>query len=105
MAVHLPLSLKGRAEAWKIMWSRNNLLSPATGQPILVPSQDMVLGCYYLTALKNRSLDYQKTNFRLPQSKTGSKSKHRAKQVLSKNTFKRHQPQPLPANQRLSDTN
>ena len=105
MAVHLPLSLKGRAEAWKIMWSRNNLLSPATGQPILVPSQDMVLGCYYLTALKNRSLDYQKTNFRLPQSKTGSKSKHRAKQVLSKNTFKTHQPQPLPAKQRLSDTN
>ena len=105
MAVHLPLSLKGRAEAWKIMWSRNNLLSPATGQPILVPSQDMVLGCYYLTALKNRSLDYQKTNFRLPQSKTKSKSKHRAKQVLSKSTFKAYQPQPLPAKQRLSDTN
>ena len=105
MAVHLPLSLKGRAEAWKIMWSRNNLLSPATGQPILVPSQDMVLGCYYLTALRNRSLDYQKTNFRLPQSKTGSKSKHRAKQVLSKSTFKTYQPQPLPAKQRLSDTN
>ena len=105
MAVHLPLSLKGRAEAWKIMWSRNNLLSPATGQPILVPSQDMVLGCYYLTALKNRSLDCQKTNFRLPQSKAGSKSKHRAKQVLSKNTFKTYQLQPLLAKQRLSDTN
>ena len=105
MAVHLPLSLKGRAEAWKIMWSRNNLLSPATGQPILVPSQDMVLGCYYLTALKNKSLDYQKTNFRLPQNKTGSKSKHRAKQVLSKNTCKAYQPQALPAKQRLSDTN
>lgn len=105
MAVHLPLSLKGRAEAWKIMWSRNNLLSPATGQPILVPSQDMVLGCYYLTALKNRSLDCQKTNFRLLQGKTGSKSKHRAKQVLSKNTFKTHQLQPLPAKQRLSNTN
>lgn len=49
MAVHVPLSFEARAEAWKLMWSRNNLLSPATGQPILVPSQDMVLGCYYLT--------------------------------------------------------
>jgi DNA-directed RNA polymerase beta' subunit len=49
MAVHIPLSFQARAEAWKLMWSRNNLLSPATGQPILVPSQDMVLGCYYLT--------------------------------------------------------
>jgi len=49
MAVHVPLSVKARAEAWKLMWSRNNILSPATGQPIIVPSQDMVLGCYYLT--------------------------------------------------------
>jgi DNA-directed RNA polymerase subunit beta' len=49
MAVHVPLSFHARAEAWKLLWSRNNLLAPATGQPILVPSQDMVLGCYYLT--------------------------------------------------------
>ena len=59
MAVHVPLSLGARAEAWNIMWARNNLLSPATGQPILVPSQDMVLGCYYLTALRNKPLDSQ----------------------------------------------
>ena len=45
MAVHVPLSFEARAEAWQIMWSRNNLLSPATGQRILVPRQDMVLGC------------------------------------------------------------
>ena len=51
MAVHVPLSFQARAEAWKIMWSKNNLLSPATGQPILVPSQDMVLGCYYLSVI------------------------------------------------------
>lgn len=51
MAVHVPLSYEARAESWNLMWSRNNLLSPATGQPILVPSQDMVLGCYYLTTL------------------------------------------------------
>ena len=49
MAVHVPLSFQAQGEAWKLLWSRNNVLSPATGQPILVPSQDMVLGCYYLT--------------------------------------------------------
>ena len=49
MAVHVPLSFHARAEAWRLIWSRNNLLAPATGQPILMPSQDMVLGCYYLT--------------------------------------------------------
>jgi DNA-directed RNA polymerase subunit beta' len=56
MAVHVPLSFQARAEAWKLMWSRNNLLSPATGQPILIPSQDMVLGCYYLTTTNSRAL-------------------------------------------------
>jgi DNA-directed RNA polymerase subunit beta' len=56
MAVHVPLSFQAQAEAWKLLWSRNNLLSPATGQPILVPSQDMVLGCYYLTTANQRAL-------------------------------------------------
>jgi DNA-directed RNA polymerase subunit beta' len=49
MAVHVPLSTKAKAEAWKLMWSRNNLLSSATGEPIMTPSQDMILGSYYLT--------------------------------------------------------
>jgi DNA-directed RNA polymerase subunit beta' len=49
MAVHVPITIEARAEAWKLMFSRGNLLSPATGDPILLPSQDMVLGCYYLT--------------------------------------------------------
>jgi DNA-directed RNA polymerase subunit beta' len=49
MAVHVPLCFEARAEAWMLMWSRNNLLSTATGQPLVIPSQDMVLGCYYLT--------------------------------------------------------
>ena len=49
MAVHIPLSAEAQAEARLLMLASNNLLSPATGQPILVPSQDMVLGCYYLT--------------------------------------------------------
>jgi DNA-directed RNA polymerase subunit beta' len=51
MAVHIPLSAQARAESWKLLWSRNNILSPATGQPVILPSQDMVLGCYYLTQL------------------------------------------------------
>jgi len=50
MAVHVPLSLEAQAEARLLMLASNNLLSPATGQPIVTPSQDMVLGCYYLTA-------------------------------------------------------
>ena len=49
MAVHIPLSLEARSEAWNLMWSRHHLFSSATGQPIVVPSQDMVLGVYFLT--------------------------------------------------------
>ena len=50
MAVHVPLSLEAQAEARLLMLATNNILSPATGAPIITPSQDMVLGCYYLTA-------------------------------------------------------
>ncbi len=50
MAVHVPLSLEAQAEARLLMLASNNILSPATGRPIVAPSQDMVLGCYYLTA-------------------------------------------------------
>ncbi len=50
MAVHVPLSLESQAEARLLMLASNNILSPATGSPIVAPSQDMVLGCYYLTA-------------------------------------------------------
>jgi len=50
MAVHVPLSLEAQAEARLLMLASNNVLSPATGKPIITPSQDMVLGCYYLTA-------------------------------------------------------
>ena len=50
MAVHVPLSLEAQAETRLLMLASNNILSPATGRPIITPSQDMVLGCYYLTA-------------------------------------------------------
>ena len=49
MAVHVPLSVEAQLEARVLMMSTNNILSPASGKPIVVPSQDMVLGIYYLT--------------------------------------------------------
>jgi DNA-directed RNA polymerase subunit beta' len=49
MAVHVPLSVEAQVEARVLMMSTNNILSPASGKPIIVPSQDIVLGLYYLT--------------------------------------------------------
>lgn len=49
MAVHVPLSLEAQAECYMLMLAPYNFLSPANGDPIIMPSQDMVLGCYYLT--------------------------------------------------------
>jgi DNA-directed RNA polymerase subunit beta' len=51
MAVHVPLSLEAQLEARVLMMSTNNILHPANGQPIIVPSQDMVLGLYYLSLM------------------------------------------------------
>jgi DNA-directed RNA polymerase subunit beta' len=52
MAVHLPLSAEAQAEARILMLSANNILSPATGRPIVTPTQDMVFGAYYLTQVR-----------------------------------------------------
>jgi DNA-directed RNA polymerase subunit beta' len=49
MAVHIPLSLEAQAECYMLMLAPYNFLSPSNGEPIIMPSQDMVLGCYYLT--------------------------------------------------------
>ena len=49
MAVHVPLSIEAQTEARALIMSTNNILSPATGKPVIVPTQDMVLGIYYLT--------------------------------------------------------
>jgi DNA-directed RNA polymerase beta' subunit len=68
MAVHVPITVEARAEAWKLMLSRNNILSPATGEPLAMPSQDMVLGCYYLTT----NLLNQKTQTLLETNLMGS---------------------------------
>ena len=52
MAVHVPLSIEAQIEARVLMMSTNNILSPANGDPIIVPSQDIVLGIYYMTRLR-----------------------------------------------------
>ena len=49
MAVHVPLTLEAQLEARTLMMSTNNILAPANGEPIIVPSQDVVLGLYYMT--------------------------------------------------------
>ena len=80
MAVHLPLSKKAQKEAHELMLSSENLLKPATGKPIVSPSQDMVLGCYWMTQIEKGvkgegktfgspqeaklALDYEKVNIR-----------------------------------------
>ena len=56
MAVHLPLSAEAQAEARVLMLSSNNILSPASGRPITSPTQDMVLGLYFLTSLRENEL-------------------------------------------------
>ena len=56
MAVHVPLSLEAQMEARMLMLASHNILHPANGQPIAVPSQDMILGSYYLTKIKGSDL-------------------------------------------------
>jgi DNA-directed RNA polymerase subunit beta' len=62
MAVHIPLSLEAQTEARLLMLAPNNFLSPATGEAILMPSQDMVLGCFYLT-VDNPTQQFQKNHY------------------------------------------
>ncbi len=70
MAVHVPLTLEAQLEARALMMSTNNILSPASGEPIIVPSQDVILGLYYMTKEKEGSLgegmlvsDYNEAKF------------------------------------------
>ena len=59
MAVHVPLSIEAQTEARMLMLASNNILAPATGKPIITPSQDMVMGMYYLTLVKDESKEAQ----------------------------------------------
>ena len=54
MAVHVPLSLEAQLEARVLMMSTNNILNPANGKPVIVPSQDIVLGIYYLSQYNDK---------------------------------------------------
>ena len=56
MAVHVPLSLEAQLEARVLMMSTNNILSPSSGKPIIVPSQDIVLGIYYLSIMREKQI-------------------------------------------------
>ncbi len=57
MAVHVPLTLEAQLESRALMMSTNNILSPANGEPIIVPSQDVVLGLYYMTRMTHKATD------------------------------------------------
>ncbi len=57
MAVHVPLSAEAQAEARFLMLSSNNLLKPQDGKPVTVPTQDMILGCYYITMERTAEMD------------------------------------------------
>ncbi len=57
MAVHVPLSIEAQTEARMLMLATNNILAPATGKPIITPTQDMVLGMYYLTTIKDMEME------------------------------------------------
>lgn len=63
MAVHIPLCLEAQTEARVLMLAPNNFLSPATGEPILTPGQDMVLGCFYLTANNPSTQNFENSYF------------------------------------------
>ncbi|MBR3889527.1 DNA-directed RNA polymerase subunit beta' [bacterium] len=57
MAVHVPLSIEAQTEARMLMLATNNILAPANGKPIITPSQDMVLGMYYLTIIEKEDME------------------------------------------------
>lgn len=67
MAVHVPLSREAKEEARDLMLSTKNLLKPATGEPIVTPSQDIVLGGYYLTFVRDRKEDKKNLAFASPE--------------------------------------
>ena len=77
MAVHVPLTENAKKEAAEIIASKNNLLKPSTGTPIISPTQDIVLGCYYLTSLRKG----EKKNLRSFSSKDEALSAYELRQI------------------------
>ena len=75
MAVHVPLSYAARAESWKLLYAKNNLLSPATGKPVIILSQEMILGCYSWSLILNNAYSRRfHSSYFLPHSWQGVKS-------------------------------
>ena len=75
MAVHVPLSLEAQLEARVLMMSTNNILSPANGKPIIVPSQDMILGLYYLSLMSHNGKGEDMCFFKFRRIKHGFRSR------------------------------
>nr|YP_001542522.1 RNA polymerase beta' subunit [Cuscuta exaltata]A8W3B5.1 RecName: Full=DNA-directed RNA polymerase subunit beta'; AltName: Full=PEP; AltName: Full=Plastid-encoded RNA polymerase subunit beta'; Short=RNA polymerase subunit beta' [Cuscuta exaltata]ABW83686.1 RNA polymerase beta [Cuscuta exaltata] len=90
MAVHVPLSLEAQAEARLLMFSHMNLLSPAIGDPISVPTQDMLIGLYVLTSEKHRGIctnRYTNCNIRTLQTKSSDYSNSKYKNPYNNGPF------------------
>nr|YP_010875776.1 RNA polymerase beta' subunit [Hemiboea purpurea]WHE16798.1 RNA polymerase beta' subunit [Hemiboea purpurea] len=91
MAVHVPLSLEAQAEARLLMFSHMNLLSPAIGDPISVPTQDMLIGLYVLTSGNRRGIcvnRYNRWNRRKYQNKRGDNNNYNyTKEPLFSNSY------------------
>ncbi len=85
MAVHVPLTLEAQLEARALMMSTNNILAPANGEPIIVPSQDVVLGLYYITRdrinAKGEGMAFKDTSEALRAYRTGAADLHAKVQV------------------------
>ena len=90
MAVHVPLSIEAQMEARVLMMATNNVLSPANGEPIIVPSQDIVLGLYYMSRenvnAKGEGMVLASTNEALRAYETGAASLHARVKVRIKDT-------------------
>ena len=91
MAVHVPLSFEAQIEAQVIMLSSNNILSPAHGRPLAIPSQDIVLGCYYLTKMrpgeKGEGKNFSNTEETLIAYNTGQIGLHAPIRLRHKGSF------------------
>ena len=88
MAVHVPLSLEAQAEAHLLMFSHTNLLSPAIGDPISVPTQDMLIGLYVLTSGNRRGIGATRYNpFNCRNSQNEKMSKNNSKYMKKKEPF------------------
>nr|YP_010945683.1 RNA polymerase beta' subunit [Trifolium lupinaster]WGN98543.1 RNA polymerase beta' subunit [Trifolium lupinaster] len=88
MAVHVPLSLEAQAEAHLLMFSHTNLLSPAIGDPISVPTQDMLIGLYVLTSGNRRGIGATRYNpFNCRNSQNEKISKNNSKYMKKKEPF------------------